>query len=192
MKKLMICIALVPGLILQAFNGRSQAARISEIKNDPDWKIIANIQDDFVNKFIAAKVDLNELDLNDEGLVLNTVGIEKEDYLKNVELVRSAGARLVKKYELDKTDCSSCLMEINAKNDVFKSVMAQFKADPGFYSRFRTESLGIGTNLQQQTCCCCGFRFYACCALCAATIEAFPLYLACCTICFHTQCCGNS
>ncbi len=194
MKKLMICITLIFGLILQGFYSKAQNPDPSVIKSDPDWQTIANIEGNFIDKFVSAKINLKNFDLNNQALVLSTVGMSKAEYLRNVDLVRAAGTSLVKKYAFSSANCSTCKLDINAKNDLFRSVIEQFQTNPDIYTRFRIESLGLsslsgqGTNYAQ-TCCCCGFWFYACCGLCSASIEAFPLYLACCGYCYHSECC---
>ena len=192
MKKLMICVALISGLIFQGYPTSAQTTDPTVIKNDPDWQTIAAIEGNFVDRLVSAKIDLANFDLNNEKLVLSTVGMTKDEYLKNVDQVRAAANSLVKRYGISSADCSSCSLDINTKNDMVRSEIAQFKVNPAIYSRFRTESLGLadGTN-KATSCCCCGWGFYGCVTLCALSIEIFPVYLACCAVCHHTQCCSN-
>lgn len=190
MKKLMFCIALTLGLILQGSYANAQTLDPSVIKSDPDWQTIARIEGGFIDKFVSAKIDLANFDLNNEKLVLSVIGMTKDEYLKNVDLVRAAANSLAKKYAIDPANCPSCKMDNDSKNSTFKTVVAQFRANPDIYTRFRGESLGLdaGTNKTQS---CCGFGFYACCTVCAFSIEVFPVYLACCALCHHSQCCSN-
>jgi len=191
MKKLIFCIALTMGLVLQGYYSKAQTPDPSVIKSDPDWQTIASIEGNFIDKFVSARIDMKNFDLSNQKLVLSTIGMTSDEYSKEVNLLKAAGSNLVKRYAIDASNCSSCKMDANTKSSVFKSVITQFEGSPDIYSRFRNESLGLGggTNFAQQN--CCGFGFYACCALCAFSLELFPVYLACCTVCYHSQCCSN-
>lgn len=192
MKKLMFCITLTLGLALQVAYTNAQTIDPAVIKSDPDWQTIARIEGSFVDRLVAAKIDLANFDLNNEKLVLSTTGMTRDEYLKNGELVKAAASSLVKRYAMDITNCPSCSVDNDTRNEMFRSVIAKFKANQDIYSRFKSGSLGLdgGTN-RIESGSCCGIRFYLCVFACSVSLELFPAYLACCATCYNGFCCNN-
>ncbi len=132
----------------------------------------------------------------------------KEEYTIQVNLTREAAKRLVKKYNFGGLACNSCKSTNDEQIKGLRSILILFKENEKLYSKFRSQSLGVDsekniklTSLPASTgiviqkrdpqFACCGFWFYACCTLCAASIEAFPVYLMCCSYCFHSECCDE-
>ena len=167
------------------------ADTLDKYRNDPDWQIMAKIQYQFINSFVAnKKIRLDNFDFNNEAALLNVIGMTKEEYLAQVQLNKEAAQRFIAKYN-NSGKCSSCNLTYAEQVNTLKTVLKSFQANPVQYSNFVNGSLsaGGGQNLAQNS--CCGFWFYACCAVCALSIEAFPVYLACCALCYHSECCSN-
>jgi hypothetical protein len=161
-------------------------ASIKMIKSDPDWIRMATIQYNFLNAFVSSNVNLDNFNFNDTTAFLGVLGMSLSDYNSQVALNQSTARTLVSRYGFTGS-CSACSLSESAGIDSLKTILKYFRANPNAFNLFQTESLGIGKSVS--TCCCCGFWFYACCAVCAETIVAFPIYLACCALCFHAECC---
>ena len=161
---------------------------LDKYRNDPDFQIMAKIQYQVVNSFVTNKtVNLDNFDFTNESAFLQAIRMTKEQYLGQVKLNREAAQRFITKFNIT-GNCQPCTLSYAEQINAFRSVLQSFRANPLRYSNF-TGSLqpgGGGTNLYES---CCGFWFYICVATCALSIEAFPVYLACCTLCFNTQCC---
>ena len=161
---------------------------LDKYRNDPDFQIMARIQYQVTNSFVANKtVNLDNFDFTNETAFLQVIGMSKEQYLDQVKQNREAAQRFITKFNITGT-CQPCTQSYTEQINAFRSVLQSFRANPLRYSNF-TGSLqpgSGGTNLYGP---CCGFWFYICVATCALSIEVFPVYLACCTLCFNTQCC---
>ena len=164
---------------------------LDKYRNDPDWQIMARIQYQFINSLVSnRKVNLEFFDFNNENNLLTAIGMSREEYLAQVKLNREAAARFIKKYNISGT-CSSCTLSPAAQVNTLRNVLASFRTNNVQYSNFAANSLSVnpGTNVAMASS-CCGFWFYACCSVCALTIEVFPVYLACCALCYHSECCN--
>lgn len=172
------------------------SSAITQILNDPDWQTIANALHTYYDIFVNNKINVKTYDLTNNALFLQTTGLTQAQLNTLVQNVKTAGQRLVARYHFDPAKCPACSASFSVENAAFDSVIISFQNSPSLYASFTSQSLGIGygqsskTNLASQP--CCGWWFYACCALAAETIEAFPVYLAACCYCYHAECCGNS
>ena len=167
---------------------------LDAFKNDPDWQLMANIQFRFINAFVGnKKINIAAFDFNNESSLLNTLGMTKEEYLLQVKLNKEAAQRLVTKFNLAGV-CSNCTLSAGDQLDALRMALITFRSNDNLYRDFVNHSLSISTgqNLPSgDNCCCCGLGFYACCAVCSLSIEVFPLYLACCGLCYNSQCCHS-
>ncbi len=165
---------------------------LDKYRNDPDWQIMARIQYQFINSLVSnRKINLDLFDFNNENNLLTAIGMSRAEYLAQVKLNREAAVRFMKKYSITGS-CSTCTLSPADQVNTLRNVLTTFRMNNVQYSNFAANSLSVipSTNLASGGT-CCGFWFYACCAVCALSIEAFPLYIACCALCYHSECCGN-
>jgi hypothetical protein len=193
MKKIVqLTSTLLVFFILIVAPGRAKAQNEEEKKviafsKEADWKLIYNTHIEFMDKLVNAGVDLASMDFKDENSILKAVKMSRREYLAKVEQVKAASNRLVEKYNIE-GDCSSCRQgEENVRNK-FQDIAVAFQKDPESYNNYKN-ALIVNTEAAGW---CCGWRFYACCVVCAGTIAAFPAYLACCALCFDSYCCKPS
>lgn len=170
---------------------------ITIIKNDPDFITISNALYTYYNIFVTKKINMSTYNLQDSALFLKTTGATQSQLNTLVANIKVAGQRLVARYHFNSSQCATCGKTFAQQDSAFNSMITLFQNNPTIYNDFVTNSLGIGSGgtqaagiqpmRAQQV--CCGFWFYACCGLAAATIEAFPIYLAACAYCYHSECC---
>ena len=167
---------------------------INSIKSDPDWKLISTNASSVIEKFIIKKIDLNKFDFTNEEAFLKVIDMNRTTYLSLVAKNKEAAKRLVSKYNISSKSCESCSTANNSPNRAH-DILLRFQSNPNDFQRFRTNALGIGTTVNGITpntvpVSCCGGSFYLCVGVCAATIEAFPVYLICCGGCYGELCCS--
>jgi hypothetical protein len=192
MKKVCLGLFILVLLFQSAIvNGQvSESDRVEIIRADPDWQILATSQDLIIKTFVSSGIDIEKFDFSNETLFLKTINMTKEEYLNKVGLAKESAKRLIAKYGFKGTSCSLCSLSANDQIRSIKSQLIFLRNSPDEYSRFRQEALGVQRGIASTvSSACCGFWFYACCTLCAASIEAFPVYLMCCAYCFHSECC---
>lgn len=147
--------------------------------------------------------------MKDKQSFLATIETSYSSYLENALKVKAAANRLITKYHLQEFDsnqnCSACKIEDdNKKIETLKNNIKFFRENKQAYLNYRKALLttninqSLSTRYTKDTASvttlstsdtCCGWGFYACCTLCAATIEAFPAYLLCCGFCYDQYCC---
>lgn len=164
---------------------------LDKYRNDPDWKIMADIQYRFINSLVTnQKLNIDNLDFSNETDFLNAIGMTKVQYLAQVSLNKEAARRFIKKFNITGS-CKTCEMTYANQINGLKSAVKNFRANTNVYVNFTNSTLsggGVGQTVAQA---CCGFWFYICCGVCALSIEAFPVYLACCTLCYTAECCSG-
>ncbi|MFI5451659.1 hypothetical protein ACHMWN_05825 [Pedobacter sp. UC225_61] len=182
-----------------AFSSLSPQQQVNVLSRDEDWKTIVELNTMFMDKVVNSKESFNSVTLNDEEKILSIIGMSREEYLGKVAKAKSAAERILTKYNISKNlnaSCASCNLQKNEKDFAdFKQSINFFKSNRSTYEQQRqniiTTSLvaaepgGGGESL------CCGPDFYLCATICAATIEAFPVYLACCYLCYRSYCCKS-
>ena len=157
--------------------------------NDPDWQTMIKIQYQVINSILTSKAaNVDNFDFTNEEEFLNVIGMSKEQYLEKVKINKEAAQRFVTKFKINGS-CKTCSLNYVDQINAFKNVLQSFRVSSLKYSNF-TKSLQSGDSGRIQGPLCCGFWFYACCATCALSIEIFPLYLACCALCYSSECCS--
>ncbi|HYF33552.1 MAG TPA: hypothetical protein VD993_20650 [Chitinophagaceae bacterium] len=189
-------------LILVATNVWGQTEKQAVfIHNDPDWQIILRNNSDFLNRLARQPYSLSDIwSLGQENFLRQLNYSRSEYYQKQVE-TRQAAARLLSKYPDVNTmgSCNGCGLseaQLTGKVDAFVRQLRQSRLpDAETYLRemvsgtggFR-ESAAREIDADESSGPQCGWKFYACAIVCAGTIEAFPVYLACCAICLCEYC----
>lgn len=163
---------------------------IDIFRNDSDWLTIAHLQYNVINSFVSSKIDLGSFDFTDQSAFLTVIGMDSAEYAAESLASKEAAERLIERYSITGS-CTTCSLSLGSLLDTLRSSLTVFRNNSDLYSTFKNESLNIGDRVAT-TYSCCGFWFYLCCTVCAATIEAFPVYLACCALCFHSECCNPS
>ncbi len=172
----------------------SHSDTLDAYRSDPDWQLMANIQYRFISAFVWNKrINIAAFDFTNENGLLNIIGMTKEEYLLQVKLNKEAAQRLIAKFSLT-GNCNTCTLPVTSQLDALRTALNTFRSNDNIYRDFVNNSLAINTGQNLASggnCCCCGLGFYACCAVCSFAIEAFPLYLACCALCYNSQCCHS-
>jgi hypothetical protein len=175
---------IMAGLVSTQSFGQDERAQVAAFNREADWKLIRDTHLDIMDRLIKAPEDLNKVSFSDEARFLSLIQLTQAQYLEKVDLVRAAAKRLISKYGFT-GPCEPCVRV--DPTDRFREIVARYKKDLSRYNRYKTELTGL--SLADGPSWCCGLRFYLCCTVCAATIAAFPAYLACCALCFDTYCC---
>lgn len=169
----------------EAIYAQSDATTIQAFVKEDDWRLIRDLHVEIMDKLVYSAVSLSAMNFSDEGRFLSLLGITRSQYLAKAEVARIAARRLITKYQISE-ECIVC----STRNDPvkkFQTIVSAFQNDKVSYERYRSGL--ISERLADEPNRCCGLRFYLCCTVCAATIAAFPAYLACCALCFDTYCC---
>ncbi|HEY0677413.1 MAG TPA: hypothetical protein VGD17_03965 [Chitinophagaceae bacterium] len=180
-KKIQLILYLLIGIT--AFGQRDQKA--VQIRNDPDWKIILNNNVDFLNRLLKQEKTLAEIWSDGRGNIPEQLGYAEGEYLQKHAEVRAAASRLLIKYpELNSVSCQNCKLtgaEMIGRTDNFINYLKRGNNfDSGeFFQVIEDDEEGSPQ---------CSWKFYACITICAATIEFFPAYLACCGLCLCEYC----
>jgi hypothetical protein len=100
---------------------------------------------------------------------------------------RAAALRLIEKYNLSKgNDCPICAESNEQVIERAKEIIDYYRNTPS--ANYSLSNIGSGGGGSVT---CCPMSFYICCSFCAATIEAFPVYLLCCYLCACSYCCPD-
>ena len=181
--RIILC-ALLSLLTINVFGQTDKLAL--QISNDPDWHIIYNNNADFMNRVLSQPYTLSEIwSFGQDNFLLQLNYTREEYYQKRME-TREAAARLLNKYPLlnapgSCNPCSQTDLQLTSKVDAqITSLRVARKMDA-------TDPLKE-IESDEDSSPKCGWKFYACCIVCAGTIEAFPVYLACCALCMCEYC----
>ena len=179
MKKLVFVLI---ATVLFAFNGNAQTELENLIK-DPDYQKMISLQLNIVNSFINKNIDIKNFDFNNNDDFLKVIDMSKEEYLSNVKLNKDLATKLNDKYKLA-GQCDLCKLSLEEQIVQTKNSLISLQDNPDLYLSFQNQlnQEFKGERLH------CGVWFYAEVALCAATIEAFPVYLLCCAVAYHAEC----
>lgn len=165
----------------------TQTPQVTQITNDPDWQIILSNNTDFFNRLARQPNSLSEIWAAGPDNFLSQLNYTREEYYQKRMETRDAAVRLMNKFpDLNSFGaCTGCRLsekELTGKVDQFlMGLRSQRGIDAGSYLReIDSDEGGFGPK--------CGWKFYACATICAATIEFFPAYLACCAICLCEYC----
>jgi hypothetical protein len=193
---------------LSISNSISSANFINTITRDENWKIIAANNAMVMSKILAKKIDVNKFDFKNEEAFLELIDMDRKTYLQHVSQNKVASRKLLQKMkEMGINTSSDCITCTKSNEDLisdFKKTIIKFQEMPAKFKNFNRKSLKINSTFQTSVVSasditdgetseqlCCPFAFYACCAVCAGTIEIFPVYLACCYLCGVEYCCPN-
>ena len=138
------------------------------------------------DKLVYSEVDLK--DLNKENFFPEKLGISNESLNESINNVRTEGNNILQSGKIESIGCQSCK---SLSNEKVIEVISFFREHKDEYEKYKSVwnngdiEIGITDGFK------CGWRFYACCAVCAGTIEFFPVYLACCALCYDEYCTGG-
>jgi hypothetical protein len=155
------------------------------IRNDPDWQVICGNNVDFFNRVLKQPYSLSALWSAGQPNFLGQLSYSFEDYTRKHAETKEAAMRLLKKYpDLNAVGCAPCksseYVVMSQLDSFIEHLRATNTLDAGMFFRAIEDEGETGPK--------CGWQFVACVIICAATIEAFPAYLACCAICLCTYC----
>lgn len=189
--------------ITAGIQGMSDAQLVQTFSSDPDFKLIIKTNLETLDKMVSSGVDFSTFDFNDRAAFLKITGMSENEYLQKTIEVKNAAARFILKYNIQSLQngrkCISCEADNSAKINSMRSMLTAYQNDKKQYESFVSHASyntgllnlpGTRTTAAVTSGPCCGNWFYICVAICAATIEALPLYLACCSYCFHAECCS--
>jgi hypothetical protein len=171
-----------------AVSGQSEKG-VLHIKYDPDWQVINHNNADFFNRMLKQPYSLSALWSTGQSNFLDQLNYSFEDYTRRRTETKEAAMRLLKKYpDLNAAGCAPCRIGENVMMSRLDSFIEQLrsenKPDAGAFFRAIDSDEGAGLEAGPK----CGWQFVACVVICAATIEVFPAYLACCAICLCQYC----
>lgn len=135
------------------------------------------------DKLVYSEVNLKEV--NKTNFFSDKLGISNESLNETINSVRSEGNKILHSGKIESVDCQSCK---SLSDEKVIEVISFFREHKDEYEKYKSVwnngdiEIGITDGFK------CGWRFYACCAVCAGTIEAFPVYLACCALCYDQYC----
>jgi hypothetical protein len=185
-----ILFVLCACISLTAFAQQERSATL--VNNDPDWQVILNNNIDFLNRLLGQEQTLSDIWSGGKDNFLSMLSYSAYEYNQKVVETKAAAQRLLQKYpELNTVGCDVCRTSetqlINRTDNFIDYLKYTRTYDAGsFFREIDLEAdeegdAGYGNPK-------CGWRFYACIAICAASIEFFPAYLACCVICLCDYC----
>lgn len=172
----------------------TESQSLATFKADDDWETIVELNQEFFLKIVSKKINPKDILNFSEDEFLTILGYTREDYYKKVTKIKTSASRLIIHYNLPNyvNDCESCRLDENSKWERLNRLVSSFRQEPGnlalFFNTIKSSAKPgnmEGLSTQEPG---CSWKFYACCAMCAATIEAFPLYLACCAFCMDSYC----
>lgn len=152
---------------------------------EPNFKNLYVNTFEIFDKLVYSEVDLK--DLTNENFS-EKLGISNETLNESINNVRSEGNKILQSGKIESTSCQGCK---SISNEKVIEVITHYREHKDEYEKFKAAwnngdiEIGITDGFK------CGWRFYACCAVCAATIEAFPIYLCCCALCYDEYCTGR-
>lgn len=177
---------------------KSDIAKVNLVSTDKDWQIIASKNLEVITTLVESKVDINQLDFNNEESFLNVIGMNKTEYLENAGKSKAASDRLIKRYNLQQNsisaECVSCKTTAVETESKLKKMILSFRQNKASFAKFKsllsnpptTNSVAPGESGDW----CCRWPFYACAAVCSASFPIFIAYLACCALCYAEYCCS--
>ena len=174
---------LVFGLIATVMFGFVGSAQ-ENIGNDSNFKSMIGLNIKVLDAFIKQKIDVKSFDFNDKDAFLKVLNMSETEYMSIVKLNKDYAQKLIANYDL-KGVCNSCLLNSDEQISEIKSTLLYFQNNPEVYSDFLNQ-MNTGTYTGKRV--ACSGWYYAEVALCAATIEAFPVYLLCCAVAYHAEC----
>ena len=158
-------------------------AELENLIKDPDYQKMISLQLNVINSFIKKDVDIKNFDFKNNDEFLKIIDMSEEEYLSDVKLNKELASKLNQKYKLA-GECELCQLSLDEQIDRTKTSLISFQNDPKLYLSFQNQLnpdvLGKAKH--------CSVWFYAEVTLCAATIEAFPVYLLCCAVAYHAEC----
>lgn len=162
--------------------------KIDDIKNDPDWKIILENNIDFINRLTGNSQNFFSIWSEDRSKAGEKLGYSHSELDQRYNETKDAARRLLAKYPaLRDAKCDNCELTeaemIRRTDQLVGRLKAERVNDVGMYFQAIEDDEEIGDTGPK-----CGWKFYACVAICAATIEFFPGYLACCAFCLCQYC----
>ncbi|MFZ6024188.1 MAG: hypothetical protein ACOYVG_07000 [Bacteroidota bacterium] len=179
----------------------SDKAKVNLVRVDKDWQVIASKNLEVITQLVESKIDISQLDFNNEEKFLNALGMTRNQYLEEVDKSRAASNRLIERYGLrsnsETEECLSCKTNVDENITKLKTMILLFRKDKGAFMKFqslinspiqKTSSVDEAKEVGGDW--CCRWGFYACVAVCSASFPAFPAYLACCAVCYAEFCCS--
>lgn len=166
----------------------SDSIKVVDVYNDSDWHTIVNLNIEVMDKLVFSQTDINSVDLNDEEAFLELTGWNRQEYLDKVGLSKQAAQSLIANHNIQ-GECGTCATETPIIFTNIKEIITNFRKDTSLYTNYKKAVISLGGGLGSDGGWCCGWAFYTCTALCAATIEVFPVYLLCTSLCFKEYCC---
>lgn len=173
---------------------RSSSASIeNNIASDPVWLEMTDISQKY-SDLIVALPNIDEALTTDVQAFCNAIHISIGEYQADAIKMKALSANLIEKYQMNlgHVTCHFCNETAEQKLTRAKNNFKYLQDNPNQYTAFyesvrykESEGGGNGTGTQGPE---CGASFYLCCAVCAATIEIFPVYLACCGVCLKEYC----
>lgn len=166
---------------------------VKSIASDPEWLAMIEGTQKYANRMLSYRGEMRKLAGMNKFEFCETLNISPVEFDSIAMSLVTASESLNRRYQLESLNvmCKSCLLSDDEKLKQITQKLEYFKANPkqldAFYAKLKqgqgTGSSGSGSNGPN-----CGPKFYACVALCAATIEVFPAYLLCCAFCMEEYC----
>lgn len=191
---LLLAVAMFTGAQSQEVTkALNDVQKVNAIRTDPDWQYMAEINMKVSKIMIEKSIKVAEIKDTDD--LIAKLGFTKAEFETINTNYVAAAKRLKTKIDvyMPGATCTNCALPSDTKKKLIDQANATFKEKPAEMNRyFKMLSAKYTTVQEEEAGLCCGIWFYACVALCAATIEVFPVYLACCAYCYHAECCSAS
>jgi len=177
-------------MLLTVTTAFAQTLNVAKFKAENDWKTIVETSKAFTEKLVASNIDVRNIKDFRNADFLNTIGITMAEFESDLKKVSDAGKRLNEKYQMKDYDlkCKSCEIDQPSKLSMMNNSIESFRKDKlkaDVYFANLIESDPSETLFAAPK---CTWQFYLCITVCAATIEFFPIYLACCALCMSSYC----
>jgi biotin operon repressor len=165
---------------------QSDNEKIYLIKTDPSWIKITEISKKFTDAIINSNYKTEDINWADLNQISKVTGISENDLENMMQEIKDAGNLILAKYNHSNklANCATCSRNYSEKEAIekFKLIISKWRTNSRLKDKYYS-NLRVSEGEPN-----CPIVFYLCVATCAVTIEAFPLYLACCTICLCEFC----
>ncbi|MBX2920268.1 MAG: hypothetical protein KF825_00180 [Ferruginibacter sp.] len=171
-------------------NAKKTISNKNDIRSDKDWIFIIENSRIFTEKLIANGVDMKNTELLKSSDLYLKLGYSKENFDALNKQIKTAAKRLIEKYNLQQySSCKDCATHFEEKVKKLENATTYFKENAGSLNNFYSSLVTNSTFSEpEENGPGCGLAFYACAAVCAASIEIFPVYIACCGVCMCEYC----
>lgn len=169
-----------------AFINKIQGNRemADKISKDSLWKNLKNITDEMTAILISNDIDLKDSKILDEKYFYRKLGKDADIYKFKFRTGKIYAEQLRLKYFSAYKVCGDCSTISPEKVSQYALKLDQLKAN----MMPVTKTTSVSTSSENNGPSCWNWQFFACGTICAATVEAPPLFALCMALCVDSYC----